>query len=958
MKGSKFFLFLCLTISGFGLIAQPKINFNLKSVQNTYNNLIHQFPIASSNGADFAVGDIDNDGDNDVVVASNSPKDSIFFFLNDGNGNFTNYNVPSVSTILDLHTIRLGYFNSDSLLDIFIAGGIQGSPNSGVGRDIYINNGNYTFQKILNNGLPIIEEDTPFDIGDFDDDGDQDFIFSGFDTFSSTNNTDVYVNNGQGSFTRANLTSLADNQEGDVKFFNANGDSLLDIVLIGFNYGRQADVYINNSIGSNYSFSLDTNANLIPTFRGKISIGDIDNDNDDDLLIYGRESGSVYNTRLYLNTGSNYLQVPGIPFPNTDEGDFIFKDINLDGLVDVFGVVNNLDSMRNEASLYLNNGNGSFSSNRKLINTEPGETKLVEDLNGDSLPDYLGKNNYSLIIAFLQDANQNFVPVLPEYSLNRINQIIDVNADSLPDLLIDNIVYFNQGNFTFQADTLDSLYIAQGKNNAMVDINNDSILDFITSGFFNGQSSTFFFIGDSSGNYTLNTSSTFHGTNFVLEDVDNDNDIDIFIWGSVSPGVRLAQIYLNDGTGTFTSSGNSFPSSLSPHFYDSDNDGDLDLLLCGFDNGQRNARLYLNNGSGVFTYLTNTAFTPVSSNSVTSGDYDNDGDEDVIIAGSISTFVNEINYYENLGFNIYNRKSYTFDFQSSATLNSLDIDNDGDLDLLQSGRNPFGITKTIIHLNDSGNFTPTTIPNIIPAVGANFHSDFDNDGDEDLIIGYLTSVKDYTAIYENTTCFDRFDTLSITSCNQYYWSVSNITYTSSGNYIDTSSLNNGCDSVRILDLTISTIDTSISIVGDSLVSNELNSNYQWVDCGNGYSQITGETSRIFSPSQTGSYAVVVNNGVCSDTSSCNNIIITDIKENFIKSEFLIRPNPTSGGQKVQVLLTPLDNNIPIRLYDLRGVLLQRKFPTTKKTSFDVSMLKSGVYIIEYNGLHKKLIIAD
>ena len=67
---------------------------------------------------------------------------------------------------------------------------------------------------------------------------------------------------------------------------------------------------------------------------------------------------------------------------------------------------------------------------------------------------------------------------------------------------------------------------------------------------------------------------------------------------------------------------------------DYDNDGDLDLLITGSDGQVEIAKIYSNHGDGVFIEESGIVLAGISMGSAEWGDYDNDGDLDILMAGS------------------------------------------------------------------------------------------------------------------------------------------------------------------------------------------------------------------------------------------------------------------------------------------------------------------------------------
>src|SRR5205823_8477500 len=116
-------------------------------------------------------------------------------------------------------------------------------------------------------------------------------------------------------------------------------------------------------------------------------------------------------------------------------------------------------------------------------------------------------------------------------------------------------------------------------------------------------------------------------------DYDNDGDLDVLIINSVEGD--FSQLLRNDGNGVFTSVPTGcFPTSAGTAASgDYDNDGDLDLVISGVRlGGQVATKLYRNDGDGTFTEI-NSGLPPEFAASVSWGDYDHDGNLDLLFVG-------------------------------------------------------------------------------------------------------------------------------------------------------------------------------------------------------------------------------------------------------------------------------------------------------------------------------------
>jgi hypothetical protein len=160
---------------------------------------------------------------------------------------------------------------------------------------------------------------------------------------------------------------------------------------------------------------------------------------------------------------------------------------------------------------------------------------------------------------------------------------------------------------------------------------------------------------------------------------------------------------------------------------------------------------------------------------------------------------------------------------------------------------------------------------------------------------------------------------SFSACGNYFWPSSNQSYTSSGQYSVTFQNQNGCDSVEVLDLTINTIDLTVSQNGDFLNANQANAEYQWLNCDDNYAPIPNDTNQIFSAASDGSYAVIITTPECIDTSDCISIVLSIEDVHFGKG-ILVSPNPVQ--EVVNINLGEVYQNITIEVIDVLGQVVQ------------------------------------
>ncbi len=186
-----------------------------------------------------------------------------------------------------------------------------------------------------------------------------------------------------------------------------------------------------------------------------------------------------------------------------------------------------------------------------------------------------------------------------------------------------------------------------------------------------------------------------------------------------------------------------------------------------------------------------------------------------------------------------------------------------------------------------------------------------------------------------------------TECNSYTW-INGTTYTSSNNnatYTILGGAISGCDSLVTLNLTIQNVSNSnTSLSGLTITANNANAAYSWLDCGNNYAVISGETNQSYTATVNGSYAVQLTENGCVDTSSCVAITTVGISDNLFESNFNVYPNPNTGNFILN-FNTP-QSNLFISLYSIDGKLL---FDKTNQNTTNVSLQitePSGMYFLK------------
>jgi hypothetical protein len=189
---------------------------------------------------------------------------------------------------------------------------------------------------------------------------------------------------------------------------------------------------------------------------------------------------------------------------------------------------------------------------------------------------------------------------------------------------------------------------------------------------------------------------------------------------------------------------------------------------------------------------------------------------------------------------------------------------------------------------------------------------------------------------------------SVTACNSYTPPSGNYNWTSSGLFTDTIMNTGGCDSIITINLTINTVDTNVTANGPNLFANAAGVVYQWIYCDS--SLIAGATNQSFTATTNGSYAVIVSQNGCTDTSSCYTVLNVGIDEKGNDSALNVYPNPVNDVLVVS-LLKPLVAHSMITISDMQGRVIKEEIIAKnnyKDISINVSTFSQGVYLLKVN----------
>lgn len=146
-----------------------------------------------------------------------------------------------------------------------------------------------------------------------------------------------------------------------------------------------------------------------------------------------------------------------------------------------------------------------------------------------------------------------------------------------------------------------------------------------------------------------------------------------------------------------------------------------------------------------------------------------------------------------------------------------------------------------------------------------------------------------------------------------------------------------CAAVQLCNLVVTTTVSEATITAD-----QTGVDYQWINCADS-SVIAGETGMSFTATETGSYAVILTDGVCQDTSACVSITIDTSSLNDLDfAGVSVYPNPVK-----EVLNITNENGTlqSVEVVSATGSIVYSSTISSSNFTVNTAQLNAGVYFV-------------
>lgn len=454
-------------------------------------------------GLAIDAGDINSDGHQDFIIGFQDVSTVFHAYLGNGNGTFMKKIVANTSFC---ELIRLTDINTDGKLDLISANRFTPLLKVFLGDGT----GDFTFKTNLQTTA------TPLDfiIEDFSGDNVPDVIVNTINTTSS----DYFLGDGTGLFSKT-LISTIDNFSPFLGLTSCdyNSDGRNDFIASGFRNGDYIMIFtnlgnnqFNQILLSNNSYSITNN--LVTT----------DSDNDGKLEIISSTFSRVFTIRKQNSSGS-FESINILPHGQLSSQGFDY-DINGDSFKDLI-VANELGNsigvyLGNAQGVPVLKE--FFTTNGNTTDIELKDINKDNFIDIVYCTQYGFGNSSEIGIIFLDGSGNSIMRSSYPISYGQSLVIEDFNEDDYYDLLTDHTLYLSNGASAFSYNFLNMPMAFDLQSG---DFDNDGHLDFFATS--TNEETTFYYGNGSGNFTPINFYLSTGGLNIHIKDLNKDNKLDI-----------------------------------------------------------------------------------------------------------------------------------------------------------------------------------------------------------------------------------------------------------------------------------------------------------------------------------------------------------------------------------------------------------------------------------------------
>ena len=157
--------------------------------------------------------------------------------------------------------------------------------------------------------------------------------------------------------------------------------------------------------------------------------------------------------------------------------------------------------------------------------------------------------------------------------------------------------------------------------------------------------------------------------------------------------------------------------------------------------------------------------------------------------------------------------------------------------------------------------------------------------------------------------------------------------------------NGSCSATSLnQNVSVTVLNLTVAQSGSSIWSNTAGASYQWINCKDN-SIIQGAIGQGYTVTTGGTFAVIITQDGCTDTSNCVTVIGVGMLDYSHLNQVQLYPNPTSG-KMVLNSIAPFDDAL-VTILDLTGqIVCVKKHIFSNIVEFDLSQKAKGVYIVQ------------